>query len=206
MTKQQSYVPMIGVDMLHWARLNSDPAGGDAEYDGIRRLPGLNELGFSLNVQKGSYAADNNASYASAAKLGEVGVQAKIADLPPADKADWFGYEYEDGMLLEGQMNPRYIGLMYRIAKADTGHFRYVRILKALPTPPDSSAATSGSGISFKDSTINLTASLRQCDGLLKHELDTDDPNLPEDITAKVIEENFFKSFNWTPTNHTPEA
>lgn len=193
----QNFLPFVGVDDAHWAPLTTDPAGGPAVYGSAQPLPGLVNVAFTANSQTGAYYADNG-PFASAAQLGDMTFAVQSADLPPAVQAIWFGQSYENGGLSEGQINPIEMAFAYRKKKSN-GAYRYVRFLKAKPGLPDDTAATQTGTVEFQDGTVTMQSSMRMSDGLFRQIVDTDDPNLPEGVTAETIAANFLVNPLWMP-------
>ena len=201
-------MPWVGVDMFYWAPLVSDkaPAGatpGATTYGAAQRVPGLTNVSFTANSQTGSYYADNGV-YATAAQLGELGLAVQSADIPPELRAEWFQYDYEDGVLNEAQINPIEMAVGYRRKRSD-GSYRYVWLLKVKPGMSDEATATQNDSIAFQDGTTNFAPEMRISDGLYRRTLDDDDPALPEDVTPEVIAANWFTDPNWDPAEYEEE-
>ena len=198
----QTPSPFIGVDMMYWAAMTAETVDALPAYDTPYRLPGLVSVAFAANSQSGTYYADNIA-YASAVQLGDMTVTVQNADVPPETYAKWLGMEYDGGVMNLGQLNPIFIGFMYRVKKAisthPNGNYRYFRFFKLKPAMPDVSASTQTNSIAFQDGTITMPTSMRMFDKKFGVRVDDDDPNLPEGVTPEVIEANFFKDMLWLP-------
>lgn len=209
MPNEQTYLPKIGVDMAFWAKVASDvaPDGtnpGSTTYETSKRLPGLVNVAFAANSQTGIYPADNG-PYASAAQLGDLGLQVQCADLPPVERAAWYGQKYDTatGLLQESQINPIDMAFGYRVQKSNNA-YRYIWFYKVKPGMADETAATKSNSIAFQDGTTPMTATMRMSDGTFRRILDDDDPSLPEGVTAAVIAANFFTDPNWAVAVTTP--
>jgi phi13 family phage major tail protein len=137
-------------------------------------------------------------SYVAAAQLGDMSIAVQSADIPPDVRAEWYGQEYSEGLLIEGQINPIEMAFGYRIKKAN-GAYRYIWHYKVKPTPPDETTQTQGNSINFQDGSVNMQATMRLSDGTHRKVVDDDDPNLPEGINVETIAQNFFTDLDWAP-------
>lgn len=196
MAKEQKYIPMIGVDMLHYAKLTADTT---TEYTAGTpiHITGLTEAGVNLNPQTGTFYADNG-PYTTAAGLGEFDIAISCADVPPSLKADLFGYQYDDatGEVLMTDINPPDVAIQFRIQKANNA-YRYFTIYKAKAVPNEERAQTKGGSINFQTNGFSLKGAKRLKDGALYRQLDDDDPNLPEGVTPEVIASKWFTDVDW---------
>ena len=194
---EQKYIPMIGVDMLHYAKVTVDT---ETEYEAEtpKRVPGLTEAGFNHNAQGSTFYADN-VQYDSAVALGDLDVAVACADVPPGMQNEIYGYEYdkETGELSISEINPPYVALMYRIQKSN-GAYRYVTIYKAKAAPNEEKAQTKGGSINFATNGFSMKGAARYLDGKKIRILDDDDPNLPESVTPEVIANKWFTDVKWT--------
>lgn len=188
-------LPKIGVDMFGYAALTKDEPGAAPEYDESVMFPGLVNIGYNQNAQTGTFNADNGA-YATASQIGNPDITIGLADIPPEVRADWFGMEHKHGLLRERQINAKEIAVAYRVKKSN-GAYRYFWVLKTKPTPANENAETKGDSISFQSDTITLAGSMLASYGEYRFILDDDDADLPKDVNAKTIEENWFTSPLW---------
>lgn len=193
---EQKYVAMVGVDMLHYGKMLTDTADGyTAETP--KKIPGLTEAGFNRNGQSGSFYADN-VLYDTAVGDGDMDVAIACADVPPELQSELFGYEYKDGVLLGTPLNSPYVFIQYRIQKS-SGAYRYVTIFKLKALPKEENVTTKGGSINFQTNGFTLKGAARMQDNAYYRIMDDDDPNLPEGVTAKIIEENWFTDVSWVP-------
>ncbi len=199
---EQNYVPMIGVDMLHYAIVKTDGVGAYTVGD-IKKVPGTTEAGFNMNGQTGTFYADNGA-YDTATAVGDFDVSVACADVTPQMKADLYGFDYDEatGELSGSDINAPYVAILYRIQKSN-GAYRYTAIYKAKAVPNEEKAQTKGGSINFQANGFTLKAAKRLTDGRYFRQLDSDDPKLPEGVTNAVIESKFFSDIDWTPSSET---
>ncbi len=187
---------MIGVDMLHYAKITKDSA---AEYtaETPKRVSGLTEAGFNVNGQSATFYADNG-PYETAAGLGEFSAAIACADVTPEMSADIYGYDYnaETGELSVDKLDPPYIAIQYRIQKSN-GAYRYVTIYKARAIPNEEKYTTSGGAINFATNGFSLKGAKRMKDGRIYRILDDDDQNLPVGVTPELIAAKWFTSVDW---------
>lgn len=196
MAAEQKYIPMIGVDMLHYAKIITDSATA-YEAEEPTAVKGLTEAGFNLNPQSATFFADNG-PYDTAVGTGEFDIAIACADVPPNLQADIYGYEYdsESGELAMSEINSPYIALQYRVQKSSSA-YRYVTIYKAKALPNEEKAQTKGGSINFQTNGFSLKGAKRLKDGRMYRILDDDDPNLPEGVTPEVIAGKWFTDVNW---------
>lgn len=197
MAGEQNFIPMIGVDMLHYAKVTSDSTTAYAAEAPIR-VHGATEAGFNMNPQTGTFYADNG-PYATATALGDLDVAVACADVPPKMRSDLFGFDYNEntGELTAVDLNAPEVAILYRIQKANNA-YRYVCIYKAKAVPNEERAQTKGGSINFQTNGFSLKAAKRLKDGRFYRILDDDDPNLPEGVTPKLIAEKWFSEVDWT--------
>jgi phi13 family phage major tail protein len=203
-------MPKIGLDQFHYAQLQTDTPGsgstpGTVTYGTVKRVPNIVQGAFTANAQSASYYADN-AAVVTAAQLGDMALAVQSADIPPEVRAEWYGQEYQHGMLKEGQINPLDMAFGYRVKKAAppgvNAAYRYIWLLKTKPSLSDETVNTQTNSISFQDSSTNFAIAVRQADGLFRYMVDSDDPKLEEaSVTPEDLEENFFSSVEWCATN-----
>lgn len=193
---EQTYIPVVGVDMLYYAKVTADSATGyTAETP--KRIPGITEAGVNLNAQTGTFYADNG-PYDSAVGMGEVDVAIACADVPPALRGELYGMEYDNttGELVTKDLNPPYVAIQYRIQKSN-GAYRYVTIYKAKAAPNEDRVQTKGGSINFQTNGFALKGSKRFKDGRVDRILDDDDPNLPAGVTPEIIAAKWFTDVEW---------
>lgn len=193
---KQNYIPMIGVDMLHYAKVTSDTK---TEYaaETPKAISGLTEAGFNLNPQTGTFYADNG-PYDTATGLGEFDIAIACADVPPSLRGELFGADYDEatGELLTGDINSPYIAIQYRVQKSN-GAYRYVTIFKAKAIPNEERVQTKGGSINFQTNGFSMKGARRFKDNKMYRILDDDDPNLPEGVTPALIEQKWFSDVSW---------
>ena len=194
-------LPKIGVDEFWFAKLLKDEVGEDPEYDPSVKVPGTVQVGFNPNSQTGTFYADNIA-YAVAAQLGDLALTVGLADIPPELSAIWFGHEYENGLLEEGQIDPIDMAVAYRVKKSNNAH-RYVWLYKSKAAPPAESVDTKTNTINFQSGSAVISAAVLVSKNKFRRILDDDDPNLSEGVTPALIFENWFKSPLWMPGAET---
>lgn len=196
MSKEQVYIPMIGVDMLHYARVTSDTTSDYAAETPIR-VHGATEAGFNMNAQAGTFHADNG-PYATATALGDVDGAIACADVPPKMRSDLYGFDYDEatGELSAEDINAPDVAILYRTQKS-SGAYRYVCIYKAKSVPNEDRVQTKGGSLNFQTNGFSLRIAKRFKDGRLYRILDDDDPNLPAGVTPAIIAEKWFSEVDW---------
>lgn len=199
MANTQSYVPMVGVDMLHYAKVKTDNTAYATETPVA--VPGATEIGFNQNGSISTFYADN-VPYDVAASPGEMDVSIACADVTPQMRADLFGEKYDTttGLVSGGEMDSPYVAVAYRIQKSN-GAYRYVRIFKMKSVPNEQKAQTKGGSINFQTNGFTAKAAARAMDDKVYQTLDSDDPHLPTKVTAATIESKWFTDFTWVPSN-----
>jgi len=205
MANTKNYLPKTGVGMGHWAKVLTDTAGDPdgLTYSEVKKLPGMVQIAFAPNAQTGTYWADNIA-YATAAQLGDMTLGIQCPDLPPEDRAEWYGQKYENGLLEEGAINPIEMAFGYRIRKAN-GAFRYLRVYKVKPAVADETTGTGTNAINWQDGTIPAAIAMSQALNTYRRMID-DDPNLPVGVTPDVIAAGWFTSPLWVVSATIPET
>lgn len=196
MSKEQVYIPMTGVDMLHYAKVVTDTTTVYTADTPIR-VPGTTEIGFNINAQTGTFHADNG-PYATATALGEMDGAVACADVPPKMRSDLYGFDYDEetGEMTASDINSPDTAFLYRIQKSN-GAYRYVCIYKAKAAPNEERVQTKGGSINFQTNGFALKAAKRFKDGRFYRILDDDDPNLPEGVTPELIAEKWFSEVDW---------
>jgi len=189
--------PKIGVDMFGFALLVGDDPGETPEYADTVMVPGTVNVGFNPNAQTSTFYADN-VPYATAVQYGDLVVSVSNADIPPELRNMWFGHRYEGGVLEEGQLNAVEIAVAYRVKKAN-GAYRYFWLMKGKAAPPSESAETGGGPPKFQGDSITINCATLVSKGIFRRMCDDDDPNLPEGVTQKQVEEGWFSSPLWKP-------
>lgn len=196
MAGEQKYTPMVGVDMLYYAKVTSDTTTAfTAEKP--TRIPGLTEAGVNMNPQTGSFYADNGV-YETATGMGDIDVSIACADVPPSLRADLFGFDYDasTGEVGVSDINAPYVAILYRVMKS-SGAYRYVCIYKAKAVPNEERAQTKGGSINFQTNGFTLKGAKRLKDGRAYRMLDDDDPNLPTGVTPEIIAQKWFSDVEW---------
>ncbi len=201
MSNVQSYVPMVGVDMLHYAKVKTDTLTS-YETETPVAVPGVTEIGFNQNGSVSTFYADN-VPYDVASAPGEMDVAVACADVTPQMRSDFYGETYNsDGLVSGGKMDSPYNAVAYRIQKSN-GAYRYVRIFKIKSVPNEQKAQTKGGSINFQTNGFSAKAAARALDGNSFDTLDSDDPKLPSGVTAETIETKWFSDFTWTPSSNS---
>lgn len=197
--KATTYVPMTGVDMLHYAVVTTDTSTEYAAEDPVP-VPGATEVGFNVNAQTGTFYADN-VPYATDTALGEIDVAVACADVPPSMRAAIYGYLYDatTGELKEGELKSVAVALMYRIRKSN-GAYRYVTIYNAKAAPNEERVQTKGGSINFQTNGFSMKAATRAKDKMIRSILDDDDPKLPTGVTPETIAAKYFTAVGATLT------
>ena len=199
-------LPKVGVDEFVFAELVKDERGSNPEWGDILPIPGLEEIGYKSNVTRTPYFADNRKYAENVVVLAEV--TAKLADIPPALRAKLFGHDDEKVIMEEGDVNPISIAIGYRIMKLGGG-YRYIWVYNTTPVPFDETNQTLTENTSFQADSVIFSSEKLVSTGKRRRMLDDDDPRLEElGITAKMIEDNWFKNPLWDLTIdvEVPEA
>lgn len=192
----QNYVPMVGVDKLHYGKITSDTAEGITGTVPVE-ITGLTEAGFNRNAQSSTFYADNG-PYATAAASGDFDGAIAVADIPPALYPDLYGdaYDTQTGELLIGDIESPECFIQYRIQKSN-GAYRYVTVYKCKFTPNETKVQTKGGSINFQTNGFSFKASKTKYNGKLCRILDDDDPKLPAGVTPAIIASKWFTDVNW---------
>ena len=199
-TNEQTYLPMVGVDMLHYAKITADTASAFSTATPIS-VPGATEVGFNQNGTVSTFYADNK-PYDTATAPGDLDVAVACADVTPAMRADIYGDTYgADGLLSGGELNAPYIAWAYRVMKSN-GAYRYVRVFKTKAIPNDQKFQTKGGSINFQTNGFSAKGACRALDGQAFEMLDSDDPKLPSGVTPAIIEQKWFSDFSWRPSTN----
>ena len=196
MAGEQIYMPVIGVEKLHYGKITADSSTA-ITGEQPKPIPGLTEIGFNRNGQLSTFFADNMA-YCTASATGEIDGAVAAADVPPGLANELYGdtYNAETGELLMGDINSPDIFIQYRVKKS-TGAWRYVTLYKVKCAPVEQKVTTKGGNINFQTNGFSFKAANTIFNGNFGRILDDDDPNLPEGVTPKLIEDNWFTDVNW---------
>lgn len=189
----QKYVPMIGVDMLHYAKVTLDSTEGYTAEKPVP-IPGATEIGFNRNAQLGAFYADN-ILYDSAVSDGDFDIAVSCADVPPELQSVLFGYDYAEGEMKGTELKSDYVALQYRIQKSN-GEYRYVTIYKAKAVPKEETVTTKGGSLNFQTNGFSLKGAARMKDKAYYRIVDSDDPNLPAGV-ADVLATKWFTDIDW---------
>lgn len=193
---EQVYMPVIGIDNLHYGKVISDSTSGITGEE-PKVIPGMTEAGYNRNGNVNTFFADN-VSYCTATGSGEIDGAFAVADVPPNLSSELYGdqYDEETGELLMGDIDSPDVFIQYRIQKSN-GSWRYVTIYKIKCVPNASNVTTKGGQINFQTNGFSFKAANTIYNGKFCRILDDDDPNLPEGVTPEVIAENWFTDINW---------
>lgn len=189
----------IGLSNLVYAIMTSDTppttfGGNDGitTYDSAVRVVGAITANFSPNASNDTLFADDG-PYETASTLGAMTLELNIADLPPAQRAELLGAQYDEetGILTHSADDvPPYVAVGMAIKKSN-GHSRLVWYLKGKFTAPDDNNQTKADSINWNTPTITGNFLKRDSDNAWRFAVDTDDPNVAADI-----EDTWFNSPN----------
>ena len=188
---------MIGLTNLHYAKLLTDvaPEGvtpGSSTYETPKRIVGAISANFSPNASNDTLFADDG-PYDTASTLGAMSMELNVADVPPEQRAELLGATYDNttGVLKQSADDtPPYVAVGMSIKKSN-GADRYIWYLKGKFTAPDENNQTKADSINWNTPTMTGNFLKRDCDGLWRVSIDTDD----EKVKAEV-KNNWFKNVN----------
>ena len=187
----------IGLTNLTFAEMLTDvpPVGatpGSSTYYTAERLLGAITANFSPNASNDTLFADDG-PYDTASTLGAMSLELNVADIPAPQRAKILGQKYDaDTGLLTASADdvPPYMAVGMSIMKSN-GAKRLIWYLKGKFTAPDDNNQTKADSINWNTPTITGNFLKRDCDGLYRVSIDTDDTNADADVIA-----NWFTSPN----------
>lgn len=194
-------LPIIGVDMYHFAKVLTDVKGTGTTYDTPVSLPGTVEIAPTDSGNISTFDADNGV-YVSTPYIEKMGHDITNADIPPEIDAMWRGLELKDnGVEYSGTAEVPKFMAMWRVLKAEGG-FRYIRYYKgtySFASNVGAKTKPSSGSVDHQTAKATFTAELRISDG--KYYYYVDDDNLPEGVTKEMIAEKWFTEPNWYPSD-----
>ncbi len=198
-------LPIIGVDMYHFAKVLTDVKGTGTTYDTPVSLPGTVEIAPTDSGNISTFDADNGV-YASTPYIEKMGHDITNADIPPEIDAMWRGLELKDnGVEYSGTAEVPKFMAMWRVLKAEGG-FRYIRYYKgtySFASNVGAKTKPSSGSVDHQTAKATFTAEPRISDG--KYYYYVDDDNLPEGVTKEMIAEKWFTEPNWYPSDKAGE-
>ena len=187
----------IGLTNLVYAIMVDDvpptTVGGDdgyTTYDSAVRILGAITANFSPNASNDTLFADDG-PYETASTLGAMSLELNVADLPPENRAELLGAQYENGILIHTSEDiPPYVAVGMSVKKSN-GADRYIWYLKGKFTAPDDNNQTKADSINWNTPTITGNFLKRDSDNQWRVSIDTDDPNVQAET-----KNNWFESPN----------
>jgi phi13 family phage major tail protein len=187
----------IGLTNLVYAIMVDDvpptTVGGDdgyTTYDSAARILGAITANFSPNASNDTLFADDG-PYETASTLGAMSLELNVADLPPENRAELLGAQYENGVLIHTSEDiPPYVAVGMSVKKSN-GADRYIWYLKGKFTAPDDNNQTKADSINWNTPTITGNFLKRDSDNQWRVSIDTDDANVQAET-----KNNWFESPN----------
>jgi len=164
------------------------------EYDTIiKKLIGARSIKVVPKVDSAELYGDDQL-LETASALGAIEVEIDVADLTLQERADFLGYKYENGVLIENKdFNPPEIAFGFEApksrSKTSTEAFRLVWLTKGKAEPLEEEGKTKEDKIGFQTQKIKLKFMPRIKDGTYKITADTDETGAP------TVEEFFTVDF-----------
>ncbi|WP_144473499.1 major tail protein [Bacillus pumilus] len=122
---------IYGLDMFHYAELIQDDDKG-LEYAKPERLPGAVNVKVDPKSEQSKFWADNGV-FDSFNNMGDIDLEAELADLPIEVQNKIFGHKVENGISFASSDDKAvFLAFGFR-AKTSTGGHRYYWFLKGLP-------------------------------------------------------------------------
>ncbi len=152
--------PFIGVDNFHIAKLLTDPADGQATYDGVIAFPWLRSVSIEPQTDAATLYADNQAVDTTNV-TARYDLKIDTATLPLEYKALLLGHAIENGvMTVASEDAAPYFAVMFETTKRN-GKKRYVKFLKVQFSEPSETAQTKEEGVTYNMPSMTATAIYR---------------------------------------------
>ena len=197
-TAKRKPLPTIGVDRYTFFNVISDTAEG-TEYGEAYSLRGTVEIAPTDTGSTDVFDADNG-PYETSTYIEKLGHDITNADIPPEVDAMWRGLEQKNGLVeVSSDTKTVYFGVAWRILKSD-GSYRYVRYYKgsySFASNVGGKTKPSSGSIEKQTAKATYTAIQREFDN--NYYAYFDETDLPEGITKKELETNWFTDMNWYP-------
>ena len=171
-------VPLVGLDMLHYAEVVTDTSTGTT-YGTPVHIEKAVSLSVSPSSGTNTFIADTGPAL-SLPHNEEVDVSIMAADLTPAVYAFLIGASHDPvtGIVdVTGEGVGPDVAIGFR-AKRSNGFYRYVWLLKGRFTAPNMEHQTQDSRVNFQSSTINGKFFARESDNKIYRRVNSEDSGL----------------------------
>lgn len=187
----------VGLTNLVYAIMTADTpptsvggTDGSAVYDSTVRVLGAITANFSPNASNDTLFADDG-PYETASTLGAMTLELNVADIPPEQRKELLGAEYDEatGLLINSaEDTPPWVAVGMAIKKSN-GASRYVWYLKGKFAAPDDNNQTKADSINWNTPTITGNFAKRDADGAYRYAIETDDPNADPTMLANWFDD-----------------
>lgn len=187
---------IIGLDMLHVAKITEDEVTGEETYDAPQRLVDGIDMNITPSVNSQNLFADDKVAEIIT-QFGSVEVSFSIAELGTANYALLLGKEADSNGVIVDSADDEipYFAMGFR-SKKSNGEYRYVWMYKGRFNPPEETYNTQTDSPNPQTQSISGTF-IKRDDGKWRARVDSDDSSL---IDPTVVE-NWFTNVYETPTS-----
>lgn len=198
-----SNVPVIGLDHLHVATVTTDNTT-EVVYGTAQRILNITQANINFNMESSTFFADNGPAVVYS-QMGEVEVTINVGDLTPSEYALLTGTTRSSttGVIdVTTEANPPDMALGFRAMKSN-GEYRYIWLMKGKFTLPNAEHQTKESAVNFQPMQLTFSAVGRVNDQKVMRRVDSDDENLPENVTNTVLIDEWFADPDYVPATPT---
>jgi phi13 family phage major tail protein len=163
---------LIGLDNFYYSILNSDLTSG-VSYQTPVKLEGAISLSYNPNSEIATLFADDG-PYDTAESLGELELEATVADISQENYAAIMGHTITSGVMEESKTDqPVNVAFGFRALRSNTA-YTYVWLLKGKFAKVAYDHETKGDAINWQTPALNGKFTARDYDGLFKYSTRTD--------------------------------
>lgn len=182
---------VFGLSNVHYAIVTETMSEGEitTSYGPVKKWPGAVNLSFSAEGNSKDFFADDRAYYHLSTNAGYTG-SFESAMIPDDVLVEALGMKRvtEGGGIVEvADAESKYIALMFEV-KGDASHRRYVFYRVSL-TRPNVDAETINDDKEVKTQSIDITATQRPDDGLIKYKVEETDENYKNFFGSVIVPE-----------------
>jgi phi13 family phage major tail protein len=189
--------PLIGLDMFHYAPIQSDDANGTT-YGTSVHVPNITTANINFNSSIETFFADDGPREVYS-QIGQVEVTINVADLSPQVYAFLIGANYQNGFVdYTTNATAPDVAIGFRAQKSN-GEYRYIWLMKGKFAVPNADHQTKQDGVEFQTQEITFRGVARLSDDKVFRRVDSDDENLPAGVDKTTLLNDWFQDPNYVP-------
>lgn len=175
-----------GVERIFYAKVIKDDAAG-LIFDKPKYLPGVQNITIKPKQNTEKLYGENKV-WEQDTVLDSADVDLELAEMTNANLADLLGHKIDanGGIIANSSDEAPYIALLIEANKSK-GEIRYMIIYKGKLGLPDDTAKGQEGKPQYQTPKLSGTFQPLQFNGDWKYQIDTDDPNCPEDIDERFF-------------------